>query len=81
MTDALTAAHEKATAVVAAIADPIERYQAARDAREKISEANGALQRIQRDVVLELRPGRTWAEVGDLIGVTGSRAEAIAKER
>lgn len=81
MTDALTAAIETVTEQVAAISDPIERYQAARKIRVQLGDGDRTLMSIQQKVAAGLKPGRTWAEVGDLLGVTGSRAEQIAKER
>lgn len=82
MTDALTETLEATVAEVAAHEDPVERYHAAREARALIRE-NGdqALHAIQKAVVQELRSGRTWAEVGKLLGTSGSRAEALASGR
>ncbi len=82
MTDALTEAQEAKVAEVVARADPAERYAAAREARAKNRETyDRRLQEIQKDAIRELRPGRTWAEVGKLIGTTGSWAEALVSDR
>lgn len=82
MTDALTEAQEAKVAEVAANADPAERYRAAREARAQNRESyDRRLQEIQKDAIRELRPGRTWAEVGKLIGTTGSWAEALVSDR
>jgi DNA-directed RNA polymerase specialized sigma subunit len=81
MTDVLTEAIETATAAVAAIGDPVERYQQAREERVKLGTGDRTLMEIQQAVVLVLREGRTWAEVGEILGISGSRAEAIAKGR
>lgn len=82
MTDALTEAQEAKVAEVAAHEDPAERYQAAREARAQNRENyDYRLQEIQKTAVRELRPGRTWAEVGKLIGTTGSWAEALVSDR
>jgi hypothetical protein len=82
MTDALTEAQEAKVAEVVAHADPAERYAAAREARARNRETyDRRLQEIQKEAVRELRPGRTWAEVGKLIGTTGSWAEALVSDR
>lgn len=81
MTDALTEYAEAEAAPVAAIADPIERFEAAKNERAKHSAADRALMEIQKAVVWELHESRTWAEVGDLLGFSGSRAEALARGR
>lgn len=81
MTDALIAAIETATAAVAAIDDPAERYQLARETRVKLTDGDRALLEIQQAAAWNLYEGRTWAEVGEILGVSGSRAEAIAKGR
>jgi hypothetical protein len=82
MTDALTEAQEAKVAEVAAHKDPVERYLAAREARARNRENyDRPLQEIQKEAVRELRPGRTWAEVGKLIGTTGSWAEALVSDR
>jgi hypothetical protein len=81
MTDALTDALETATVTVTAIADPVERFQKARDLRTELAGADRALLDVQRSVVWSLYEGRTWAEVGALLGFSGSRAEAIARGR
>jgi hypothetical protein len=81
MTDALTEYANAEAAPVAAIADPIERFEAAKNERAKHNAADRALMEIQKAVVWELYEGRTWAEVGDLLGFSGSRAEALARGR
>ncbi|MFI2349724.1 hypothetical protein ACH492_22255 [Streptomyces sp. NPDC019443] len=81
MTDPLTGALEDATAQVAAVADPVERFRAARERRAAITQADRELTEIEKAVVWELYEGRTWAEVGKILGFSGSRAEAIARGR
>ncbi|MGW5426853.1 hypothetical protein ACWET9_06450 [Streptomyces sp. NPDC004059] len=81
MTEALADALETATAAVTAIDDPVERFQKARDLRAEIADADRSLLEIQRSVIWSLYEGRTWAEVGAMLGFSGSRAEAIARGR
>jgi hypothetical protein len=82
MTDATTAAIEDATAAVAAIEDPVARFEAARAERAKYAAGDRAMLALQREVVRALHErDRSWAEVGKMLGFSGSRAEAIARER
>lgn len=81
MTDSLSASLTTAAAEVAAIVDPVERFHAAREKRATIAVGDRELMEIQRAVVCTLYEEHTWAEVGEAIGVSGSRAEAIAKGR
>lgn len=81
MTNALTDSITAAVDDVAAIADPVERYQKARERRTELQTGDRSLMLIQQAVAQELKTGRTWAEVGALLEVTGSRAEQIAKGR
>ncbi|MFF2184589.1 hypothetical protein [Streptomyces sp. NPDC058155] len=81
MTDALTTTIETATEHVAGIADPVERYQAARAVRSQLGTGDRALRLIQQEIIQSLKPTRTWAEVGKMIGVSGSRAEQLASGR
>lgn len=81
MTNTLTASIEAAKEAVATIEDPVERYQEARRVRTQLHEGDRELMLIQQQVAESLKSGRTWAEVGAMLGVTGSRAEQIAKGR
>jgi hypothetical protein len=81
MTDALTEFLEEKVAHVAAIEDPVQRGLAAREARDQLATSDRALYAIQRAAVRELKPGRTWAEVGRLFGRSHAWAEAIAAGR
>lgn len=81
MTDALTTAIEDAIEDVAATADPVERYRQARILRAELIDGDHKLKAIQQAVALDLKTGRTWAQVGKALGVSGSRAEALAKGR
>lgn len=81
MTNALTAAIAATTEEVAAVEDPVERYEAARQARTFIKDGDRDLMLIQKEIVNSLKPGRTWAQVGAMLSITGSRAEQVAKGR
>lgn len=68
-------------AEVRAIVDPIEQFRAAKGRRETMAGSDKRLAAILREVVIELKDGRSWREVGELLGFSGARAEAIAKGR
>lgn len=79
MTEAFTAALSNETALVVAVDDPVDRFEAIRAMRQVIAETDRVLRGAQGRTVLTLKEGRTWAEVGALVGVTGSRAEQISR--
>jgi hypothetical protein len=65
-------------AELSAITDPIERFHAARGTAKAAADA---VDEVLATAVLELKPGRSWREVGELLDMTGSRAEQIARRR
>lgn len=81
MTDAFTESLEAKVAKIAAIEDLVERGLAAREARDQMAERDRELYAIQRAAVQELKPGRTWEEVGRLFGRSHAWAEALAAGR
>lgn len=81
MTNALIAAIAATTEEVAAVEDLVERYEAARQARALVKDGDRNLMLIQQEVANALKPGNTWAEVGRMLGITGSRAEQVARGR
>lgn len=87
MTDALADALDTAAAQVEfqerTTDDLGECYETVRRLRAQLGDTDRRLTSLQRRIVLRLRGDneRTWAEIGTIIGTSGSRAEAIAKER
>ncbi|MFE4867690.1 hypothetical protein [Streptomyces sp. NPDC056682] len=81
MTDAFTESLEAKVAEVAAIEDLVQRGLAARHVRDQLATRDRALHAMQQAVLQELKPGRTWAEVGQLFGRSHSWAEALATGR
>lgn len=81
MTEALTSAIESETGRLAQITDAAERFHATRKLREELIAVDRRFQEIERAAVVELKEGRPWREVGELLGVSGSRAEQIARDR
>lgn len=79
MTDALDEAIDAAMQSLVAIEDPIERYQVSRDLRTKIDRGSNALKHAQAQIANELKTEHSWREVGELLGVSGSRAEQISR--
>lgn len=81
MTHALTPSIEAAIEDIAAVIDPVERFNEGRKIRSAFADGERKVMQIQQAAVEELKQERTWAQVGELLGVTGSRAEQIAKGR
>jgi DNA-directed RNA polymerase specialized sigma subunit len=81
MTDALEAAGQKTLADLGKIDDLVERYHETRTQRARVAEIDRALKGIERGIALTLKDGRTWRQVGELLGVSGSRAEQISRGR
>lgn len=76
MTDSLEAAERALIAAVREIAGDADRYQAARDLEARLSVY---LREIKAEAARNLHEGRSWNQVGALLGVTGSRAEQISR--
>lgn len=81
MTDAFTESLEARVAEVAAIDDLVQRGLAARHVRDQLARSDRTLHAMQQAVLKELKPGRTWAEVGRMFGRSHSWAEALATGR
>jgi hypothetical protein len=81
MTDAFTESLEAKVAEVAALEDLVERGLAAREVRDQLAASDRTLYEIQQAAIQGLRPGRTWAEVGQLFGRSHAWAEALATGR
>jgi DNA-directed RNA polymerase sigma subunit (sigma70/sigma32) len=76
MTTSPDAARRTLIASLDAISDPAERLQEVVTQEEQLKvEIKGVRARI----ALELKEGRTWDQVGEFFGVTGSRAEQISR--
>ncbi|GAA3384451.1 hypothetical protein [Streptomyces racemochromogenes] len=57
------------------------RFRAARLRRAELAEEDRVQKQIEEAMVWGLHEGRSWAEVGRILGFSGSRAEAIARRR
>jgi hypothetical protein len=63
--------------VIEAEPDLIKRYALINEATQRVRDV---VRQVQKEAVLELKgQGRTWREIGDILGVTGSRAEQISR--
>lgn len=76
MTDTLEARATSLINAIKQIGDNVERYQAIQNLEGQLS--NG-FKEVKAEIALALHEGRTWQQVGDLLGVTGSRAEQISR--
>ncbi|WP_458089410.1 hypothetical protein [Streptomyces malaysiensis] len=64
-------------AAVATISDPVERYNMLTLLLKLVT---NDIKAAKADVASQLKQeDRTWDEVGELLGVTGSRAEQISR--
>lgn len=76
MTDSLDTAVASLADAIEEISEPVERYQVVKELEERI---DLLLKHIKAEIAKTLYEGRSWKEVGDLLGVTGSRAEQISR--
>lgn len=76
MTQSLDAAEQTLIAAIREISGDADRYQAARDLEGRLSTS---LKEIKAEAARNLHEGRSWSQVGELLGVTGSRAEQISR--
>lgn len=56
--------------------DLVERYQKIKDLESSL---DVRLKEAKARIAMDLYEGRSWKQVGDLLGVTGSRAEQISR--
>lgn len=56
--------------------DPVQRYEAIRDAEARLL---AAFKAERAAIASDLHSDRSWAQVGSMLGVTGSRAEQISR--
>ncbi|WP_320067853.1 hypothetical protein [Micromonospora sp. RTGN7] len=59
--------------------DPADRARALGAALEAVPELQSALRAARADAVIALKQGRTWEEVGEIIGLHPARASQIAR--
>lgn len=76
MTEALDTATASLIRALNDISDNVERYEAAEALRARIDRE---VKTVKADIAKSLYEGRSWAAVGKLLGVTGSRAEQISR--
>lgn len=76
MTDSLEAARVSLVDALNEISDDVQRYQAVKDLESWLDRA---LREVKATAATNLYNGRTWGQVGELLGVTGSRAEQISR--
>ena len=76
MTESLDAAEHTLIAAVREISDDVDRYQAVKELEVRLG---ASLREIKAEAARNLYEGRSWSQVGELLGVTGSRAEQISR--
>lgn len=76
MTDSLKAAAVALIDELTSISNDVERYEAVKELEVFIDKG---FKQVKATVATNLYNGRTWEQVGQLLGVTGSRAEQISR--
>ncbi|MFB8393685.1 hypothetical protein [Streptomyces yangpuensis] len=76
MTPTLDTAIASLLAALNQIEEPVERYEAIRHAEAHLT---AEFKRGRASIATALHQERSWAQVGELLGVTGSRAEQISR--
>lgn len=61
------------------IDDLVARYRKSREIRAEVEESARLVKSKQQEIVLELKANRSWREVGELLDISGSRAEQISR--
>lgn len=79
MTEAFITTIETAASELTGITDPVERFNRTRDLRAQLDRGDRILKGVEQDAVNELKEGRPWREVGEMLGMSGSRAEQISR--
>ena len=76
MTNTLEAHTTSLVEAIREISDDVERYQAVRNLEVQL---DADFKDVKAEIARNLHEGRSWQQVGDLLGVTGSRAEQISR--
>lgn len=76
MTDSLEAARVSLVDALNEISSDVERYQAVKALEVRLDDD---FKQIKAKVARNLYADRTWDQVGEVLGVTGSRAEQISR--
>ncbi|WP_097250693.1 hypothetical protein [Streptomyces sp. 1222.2] len=76
MTDSLDTAEHALIAAVKEISGDADRYQAAKELEIRLG---ASLKQIKAEAARNLHQGLSWSQVGEMLGVTGSRAEQISR--
>jgi uncharacterized protein YerC len=76
MTKAPDTAYDSLVSALESIDDLVERYRCIKSIEDRF-EAD--MKQMKAALARTLYEGRTWAQVGELLGVTGARAEQISR--
>lgn len=76
MTPSTDTARRTLIASFDAISDPAERL---REVESQEAQLKADMKELRARIARELKVGRTWEQVGEFFGVTGSRAEQISR--
>ena len=81
MTDTLISTIEAETERLSQIADPADRFRAVRNFRESLAAGERTALAMEKAAVLELKENHPWRVVGEILGMSGARAQQIASDR
>lgn len=56
--------------------DLVEQYRAIKDIEDRF---DSDMKQLKATIATTLYEGRTWSQVGEMLGVTGARAEQISR--
>jgi hypothetical protein len=76
MTQSPETAYDALVRALQAVDDLAMRYRTVKEIEERFE---SDMKQLKAYIATELYEGRTWAQVGELLGVTGARAEQISR--
>ncbi|NYV73137.1 hypothetical protein [Streptomyces sp. UH6] len=76
MTEPIATAEQALIDAVREISDDVERYKAVKALEVRLDRS---LREVKAEVARNLHEGRSWNQVGQMLGVTGSRAEQVSR--
>lgn len=76
MTRSPETAYDALVSALKAVDDLAMRYRTVKEIEERFE---SDMKQLKASIAQELYEGRTWAQVGELLGVTGARAEQISR--
>ncbi|MFB7736209.1 hypothetical protein ACFC08_17850 [Streptomyces sp. NPDC056112] len=76
MTESLEPIKSALISAVREISDAVERYQTVKEIEIQLGQA---FKEVKAEAAKDLHEDHSWSQVGQLLGVTGARAEQISR--